>query len=637
MFKQKIHLDNHKKRKRPCTKSQTQIVTTGPAEKYVETKPLSWYAEKMPEIFRFVTRDIHLNVVRGETDIIIPAQVKTGKRFIAQAYSAFTTPITGEKTAHVFISAWVRRDDDNQRKMLNAYFQGTKAAPRVFKINTERASLKCKEELEKIIKTHDRTIVTLDELDYGSGSEQHMAAVYEYCMSQEKITLISYSASYEEATIAPVIHATGAKKPIVLPFTPPPEYRGAKWYCDNNLVFEAEPFFDISGEDVSVSASAKALLERAKARLSSQNPKESRKKLLIVRQTTGFERIKEKIVNETIPELCGNDEIRILPHFIHSRKELNTMTVLWDNYNWWKRRMEVEHGSGKFLLILFIDQSSTRSTDWFCHPWLSAYHDYHPPDTPVNTCIQANLRIVYYTNKMCEGVKVYQDEEFFPEVHGQKEVIEYVAGKKSLAQMTRPVTSRTKIFEHLKTFGPVLTATFTSEELARLPLEGRLTDETRQIVQAAILEKLKPAERRMLGERTLHNRRKYTRDADDLICIHTLAANKARNINCGPVRSGGGYFGGAIGGGGAGGELYNNRGNYFWAEFALDELETTCEGKVIKIPKGTVYITHGIPDPVLEDDTSTVSSGEDNEHRVTQKSMYAPQPPKAPKAPKPRK
>ena len=614
-FAQKIHLDNHKKRKFPCKKEGgTRIVTS----RTIETKPLSWYAENMSEIFSFVTKQIHGKVSKGETYIIVPAEVKTGKRFIAQAYSAFTTPIAGEKTAHVFLSSWVRRDDDNQRKMLNAYFQGTPTDPRVFKINTEKSRLRCIKKLIEIVAKHDKTIVHLDELDYGSGSEQHMAAVYEYCMNQEKITLICYSASYEEATIAPMINTFEARKPVILPFTPPAEYRGAKWLCENNLIHDAAPFFDMSGNDITLSDSARALLLRAKDRLSSPDPKVSRRKLLIIRQTVAFEKIKELIEDSKIPELCGTDDLRILPHFIHSRKEVSTMTVKWDDYGWWRRQIEVERGGGKFLLVLFIDQSSTRSTDWFCHPWLSAYHDYHPPDTPLNSCIQSNLRGVYYTNKRCEGVKVYMDEEFFPEIHGQKDVIQYVAGLKTLRGISRPVSSRTKVFDDLMTFGPIISARFSAAEMAALPIEGRLTDQTRPTLQAAILDKLTPAERRMLGERSLHSKRAYGADFTDEGGIYGAAINKSRGIRSAPVRNGGSAVGGGIGG-----ELYNTRGNYFWADFATADLETTYDGHVIKIPKGTVYITHGIADPVVndEDDDSSTTSGKI--HRVTKKSMYA--------------
>ena len=622
VFKQKIHLDNHKKRLRPCKKAghaETRIVTTRAKKPERETKPLSWYAENMTDIFSFVTKKIHANVSQGKNYIIIPAEVKTGKRFIAQAYSAFTKPNTGESTtAHVFVSSWVRRDDDEQREELEAYFKSGDGGQRVFKINSLNSRIRCIKKLTDIIAKHDKTIVHLDELDYGSGDVQHMAAVYEYCMAQEKITLICYSASYEEATISAIV-PSATEKPVVLRFTPPVEYRGAKWFCENHSVFDAKPFFTMNGVNTTLSESAKEILQRAKDRLSSPNPAINRRKLLIIRETAAFEQIKDLIDKDTFPELCTTEDIRIIPQFIHSTKS-STMTVKWDNFRWWKKQIEVERGTGKFLLILFIDKSSTRSTDWFCHPWLSVYHDYHAPDTPLNTCIQSNLRPVYYTNKRCNGEKVYMDEEFFPEIHGQKDVIEYVAGLRELKEISRPVSSRTKIFEQLKTFGPILSARFTAAEMASLPLEGRLTDLTRQTLEAAILAKLKPAERGMLGERKLHSKRTYGADFVEEGGIYGAAINKLRGINSAPVRNGGSAVGGGIGG-----ELYNTRGIYFWADFATDDLETTHEGQVIKIPKGTVYITHGIADPVIDDDddASTVSSAADKEHRVTKKSMFA--------------
>lgn len=605
VFNQKNHLDNHNKRKRPCKKADhTKIVVSGPS---IETKSLSWFSEKMPEIFKFVVKEIHPKVAAGEMNIIINAQVKTGKRFIAQAYSIFTTPSVGEKIAHVFVSSWVRRADEKQRKELDVYFKGTKNDPRVFKINTEKSRIRCIERLKKILLTHDKVIVDLDELDYGSGSEQHMAAVYEYCINQEKIVLISYSASYEEAVLDSLSN-TIRKKPLLLTFTPPNEYRGAKWYCENNLVHEAKPFFDISGE--AVSEFGNAILERAKAGLSNPNPAVNRRKLLIIRHNTDFKKLYDLIEADKFPELRGNEDLRIITEYVHS-SSVGSLSVKWDEYSWWKKRMENTY-VGKCLLIIFIDQSSSRSTDWFCHPWLFAYHDYHPPETPMNTCIQSNLRPVYYTNKMCDGVKVYQDEEFFPEIHGQKDVIEYVAGLKALRDISaRPVSSRTKVFEQLKTFGAIMTIKFSNEELTGLQrtLTVPLNDQTRPILQDAILNKLKPSERRILGERILKGKRVFKYEADGAGGIYSVATNKLRNINSGP-------------GGGVGGEVYNRRGEYFWADFANEDLEFTSDGKMHKIPKGTVYITHGIADPVLDDDddSSTVS---DNVHRVTNKSMYS--------------
>ena len=83
---------------------------------------------------------------------------------------------------------------------------------------------------------YEKVIVHHDELDYGSGHDQHMAAVYEYCIYQEKICLISYSATYEEAVIQNSIDTSITNiKPVILKFNPSNLYRGVKWFIDNNF------------------------------------------------------------------------------------------------------------------------------------------------------------------------------------------------------------------------------------------------------------------------------------------------------------------------------------------------------------------------------------------------------------------
>jgi hypothetical protein len=610
-FTQKGHYDTHNKRKTPCKKLSNIVVQPVPSIKLVETKPMAWYSENMPYIFNFVVQRLHPAIQAGNKKIIIHADVKTGKRFIAQAYSVYTTPTVGESYVHIFISSWVRRDDDKQRTELNAYFKGTKQDPRVFKINTEKARLQCIKKLRDIVNKHDKVIVHHDELDYGSGSEQHMAAVYEYCISQEKISLIAYSASYEEATI------DGSIESHVIKFNPQSEYRGAKWFCDNNLVEEATPFFEINQEGgIIMSDSSKTIMRHAVNRLSSDIPSINRRKLVIIRMNTPFDKTKEMIDNNAFPELCGHDGIRILPHFIHSRKELNTMTVKWDSYTWWKRQMEIERGDGKFLLVLFIDQCSTRSTDWFCHPWLSVYHDYHPSETPINTCIQSNLRVVYYINKMCDGQKVYKDEEFYPMLYGQKDVIEYVAGMKTLSEIgNRPVSSRTKIFENINTFGKVIQTSLTNTQLEHPYIDQPLNDETRTYITNIILESLLSInDREKIERRMLKGKRKYN-SQNIMGGIATVHRKKIHGLNSGP-------------GGGIGqveGDVYNRRGEYFWIDIAQDNLEITIDREQHIIPKGTVYITYGNADRPVDDDDddSSVSSQSEYSHRVTKKSMYA--------------
>ena len=644
-FTQKSHFDKHNKRVRPCNKAKSSKRNTKIIAKKIETKPMSWYHDNMNEIFNFVVNDLDPRVKSGERKIIVAAQVKTGKRFIAQAYAVYNSSISGnhgETYAQIFISSWVRRDDDGQRKELNAYFKGTHQDQRVFKINTIKSRGLCITKLKDLLLIYDKVVVHHDELDYGSGTDQHMAAVYEFCINQSKICLIEYSATYEEAVVENSINnlstnetiientnmVTPNIEPVILKFTPPKEYRGVKWYCDNNLVYDATPFFENNDDTITLSEDAKLILKEAETTLSSDNPKEKRKKLIIVRVNTLFEQTKDLIDSGIFPELCCHDDIRILPQYVHSRKELNTMNVKWDDYDWWKRQIEVERGDGKFLLILFIDQSSTRSTDWFCHPWLNFYHDYHPPSSSAGSCGQSNPRPVYYTNKMCNGKKVYNDEEFFPKIYGQKDVIEYMAGKKTLNELKRPVSSRSKVYENLDTFGPVIVIKFDENEMTKLKKEiedSNLNDTTRPTLENAIRKKFKQqdADKFEKDNRTLKGKRIFKKSENQKGGIYTVATNKIRNLNSGP-------------GGGVGDEAYNNRGKYYWVDFAVDDLEFEVENETIKIPKGTAFITYGIADEEILNDEDTDSNDEDEDeddeddtekgkfaHRKTKKSMYS--------------
>jgi hypothetical protein len=642
VFKQKSHHTNHINRKTPCKKTELSLLVTENNKiisKKHETRDFSWYHDNMPEIFNFVVNKLDPSIKSGARHIIICAEVKTGKRFIAQAQSVYNSSISGESYAQVFISSWIRRDDDGQRKELNIYFKGTTNEPRVFKINTEKSRLLCIKKLKELVLKYEKVIVHHDELDYGSGHDQHMAAVYEYCIYQEKICLISYSATYEEALVENSIDTNNTNiKPVKLKFKPSENYRGVKWFCDNKLVEEAKPFFEEQDNDtIILSEQAKKIISDVELDLNSDDPKINRKKLLIVRVNTPFEKTKDLIDSEIFPELRCHNDIRILPQFIHSKKELNTMTVKWDDYQWWKRQMEIERGDGKFILILFIEQSSTRSTDWFCHPWLNVYHDYHPPNSSVSCSGQSNPRIVYYTNKMCNGIRVY-NEEFFPKLYGQKDIIEYMAGYKKLRDLNRPVSSRAKIFDNLNTFGPVLQIKFTEEEMEifKADLYASLNSTTKISLNNVIrkklpqeLAKLKPVDRKLFEDtnltRTLRGKRVFTKDSANAGGIYTVALKKLRNITSGP-------------GGGVGdeeSEAYNNRGKYYWIDVARDDLELIIEEKTIKIPKGTVYITFGIPDPPTSSDSEEDDNEEDikddklvpthkikSAHRKTGKCMY---------------
>ena len=249
-FTQKSHFDKHAKRIRPCNKAKSSKRNAKTIIKKIETKTMAWFHDNMNEIFNFVVNDLHPCVNSGVRKIIVAADVKTGKRFIAQAYAVYNSSISGnqgESYAQIFMSSWVRRDDDGQRKELTAYFKGTHQDQRVFKINTDKSRGLCIKKLKDLLLIYDKVIVHHDELDYGSGTDQHMAYVYDFCINQSKICLVEYSATYEEAVVENSINNLSTDEtiientnmiiqniePVILKFTPPKVYRGVKWYCEN--------------------------------------------------------------------------------------------------------------------------------------------------------------------------------------------------------------------------------------------------------------------------------------------------------------------------------------------------------------------------------------------------------------------
>lgn len=624
-FKQKSHYDKHKARKKPCKKKHSHI------SKRCEIKPLSWFHDNMQDIFNFVVNQLDPAVKRGERKITVCAEVKTGKRFIAQVHALYNSSISGGSCAHFFTSAFIRRDDDRQRREINEYFRGTNNDQRVFKINTEKSVHNCIRTLREYNDKYDKVIVHHDELDYGSGNEQHMSAVYEYCISQEKICLISYSATYEEAMVDDYITNLSNTNPLKLTFVPPEEYRGVKWYCENNLVEEAMPFFEKQNDTIVISEQAKKILRETEENVSREDPEKSRKKLLIVRVNLSFEEVKEMIDSDVFPELRCREDIRILPEFIHSRKELNTMTVKWDDYEWWRKHMEISRGSGKFIEIIFIDQCSTRSTDWFCHPWLSAYHDYHP-NPSVSCSGQSNPRPVYYTNKMCNGVRVYNNQEFYPKLYGQKNIIEYMAGLIPLSKLNVPVSSRSDIYLNIHTFGFPIKINFNNEELENNKdyFNTILNDNSRNILDTVIhsklheaLSRMKPQDRNKFESgfrRILKGKRVYTKDSSKQGGVYSVASNYLRGLNS---RPGGGV-------GEIGGDVYNDRGKYYWIDVVMEDLEFEIKKEKQTITKGTVFVTYGIPDPEPVSDLSSDDDEDDNEeegevtyvHKRTNKSMF---------------
>lgn len=611
---------------------RNELVHTAPK---VQTRSFGEWKTMFEEIANFVETDMYPSThIRNVKRTVVNAPVKCGKRFMVQAYASYTTPIkpTDTRTANIFVSSFVRTDDKKQRNELMEYLQG------VYSINSKKRVQACIKELEGMLREYDRIIVHHDELDYGSGHTQHMAKIYEFCMCHSKIQMIQYSASAEEGIIQPLT-ADDVDIPHVITFNPPSGYRGAEWYLAKNLVYDAKPFFQTTTDGIIVTEQGKEILELARQNLASDDPIVQNRRLVIVRETEFLPMVKDAKMAKQIPEfIYDRARNKIQVHFVHSRKEVGTASIEWDNYNFWEMFMN-EENDGKIVVIV-IDKSSSRSTDWFCHPWVAAYHDYHSDNSFVNTIIQSNLRVSFYTNKKYNGEDVYKGQEFPIRLYGCKKIMEYVAGRLPLDELDRGMSARSRTFPVIHTFSLPYRIMLSAEDLEmyREDIECRLNAESKERLSELLKTYIEDVDvRQALTDRELKGKRRYTgqraqpegeEGEDEEINvvqggITTVATNYIKKI---PSRPGGGCVN----------DDYDLRDEFWFVDIALNDITFTFDGKQHVIPKGTAYIVWGIKDgseeDIFDDDDSVESEStttfvpdrtKQYAHRSTGKSMYA--------------
>jgi hypothetical protein len=550
---------------------------------------MDYWDTSFPEIAAFVRNNVYRSAITDrKKKTVVRAEVKSGKRLVAECFASYTN---GNAIINVFISCYIRKADAKQRKELADFMTGG-----VFGLNTKRNAAKFLQRLRTLRHVHpDATIVVHhDEFDHGSGTEQIVgtSGVWDYICACPAIRVVQYSASPEEGLLI----YDDDRRCVVMPNHP--NYRGATYYLESDLVHEAEKplVFDEENKIVDVSEQLKQIINSAKTHVATTHRSQTTP-YVVVRIVDKFAELQKAYQEQRIPDLVLNDDDDVIVDcsFVASTSS-GTKTVLWDDYAFWEndvkrvRRMNC-------VQLLFIDKMCTRSTDWFCHPFLFAYHDYHGEGAALNTLIQSNLRVAYYVGKKNnQGQQVYGMTNYPIQLYGSRDVIEYVAGQRSLEQISRKVSSRTNV----RTADPgvwgrpihiMLPTDVIRDERIIQPLAS---DEQREWIKQRVLEatQLTAQDRERLENRTVAGKRSYNA-GNTLGGIHTVHSRYVEGRESAP-------------GGGVGNErLFDNRSRYFWIDIAQE----ITNG----IPIGTVYITYGLPDPDPVDDESDISSDRDSD------------------------
>jgi cation transport regulator ChaB len=362
---------------------------------------ISTFERERPHLTTFVKEEILPLLDSGEIRrILIRAPVKSGKREMVEYIALRDFQSKGQKFCeHAFISAFHRIADKEQRSEIEAHDL------KVFSINNKK---KADELVAWVRQTAQgkQVVLHLDECDYGAGERQHLSYVWREIKDNVWITVILYSATPEEAKLSGEIEEdidemieNITKEAHYVEYTPPEGFCGPGRYLSENLVTKAEQFFHKQGDLYVISQQGKQIIQDLHSSIT-MNP---RRNILILRLSHGMEektRGKEnKAIHTFVKNLCQFDELRDFIIFVDKGEKFENTSrsfvqedIRWSERMYWDSKVE-----GRPIIII-LDLTSSRSTEWSCHDRVFATHDYRcKPNFSV--CSQAQERPNHYEAK----------------------------------------------------------------------------------------------------------------------------------------------------------------------------------------------------------------------------------------------
>ena len=337
---------------------------------------------KFPEAYKAANSVVD-TLINTTNHILLDAPPKSGKRKITQYISHIHRKKVEDSTKfkYFYITALNRKDIKSQLKEMLEFNITALILAR------KKASLEFKAELLELIRNKITPVIHLDELDYGSGSNQSLSVIWNNLEIRNNCRFILYSASAEEARFSKML--AGGNISLVI-YDPPQHYRGAAYYYNNNLFRESEDFFEIKwGEKTYLTEQSLECLELL-------NKSDKTYRNIGVVRVTG--------------NISGSEKNMRMSKYQHVKKDYDLKMLLWEKYKVEmifvdsKNSVKWDDSSywgslsqdRKYLVV--INQTGTRSTD-FCgvHQYLAFLHDHRSSKTtPYNTYYQAIGRAFHY-------------------------------------------------------------------------------------------------------------------------------------------------------------------------------------------------------------------------------------------------
>jgi hypothetical protein len=350
--------------------------------------------------------------------VVVRAPVKSGKREIVE-YMAKRDESHTSPRVHAFLSAWHRAADEDQRKELAEHNM------KVFSITKKTAADDCLKWIRAQIQLGKTVVIHLDECDHGSGDKQILGRVYKQIRDLVQVFTILYSATPQEVLFSRD-NGSGEEDDMLddmlygthVEYTPPAEYCGSARFLDEELVFESKPFFK-NNPEVALTEQGLEIIAGLKASTQSG----SGRNIVALRLTKKEGRNKNgKEIYKFLKNSHLIDDLRGVQIWVdksdcdwgHPRK------IEWSSNDYWVTTAK------DVPILIVMDQTSSRSTEWACHDRIYATHDYR---TACQYAIlsQAQERVNHYNSKYANGFQRIR-------VYGHKKTFQLSAGRISYEQ-----------------------------------------------------------------------------------------------------------------------------------------------------------------------------------------------------------
>jgi thymidine kinase len=349
--------------------------------------------------------------------VLIIAPVKSGKRDIVE-YICMRDKCNSSNREHIFISAWHRTADEEQREELKSHNM------KVIPIINNKSADQCIKYIKELLEKKKNIILHIDECDHGTGEKQILSKVYKYAREYSNILIILYSATPQEVLFSNDMNdhddeiLNDLLHGIHLQYTPHLDYCGPVRFLNKNLINNATPFFTINPTP-SLTDQGKYIIEQLK--ISTQ--KIRGKNILILRLTKkNGKTINDKDIYIFLKNLKNFKELNDLKIIvdksecknIQNQSNIIIQQILWSNKDYWDMMTK------DIPLIIVLDQTSARSTEWVNHDRIFALHDYRD-SINYTTVSQAQERVNHYASKYESGFQEIQ-------VYGHKKTFQLSAG-----------------------------------------------------------------------------------------------------------------------------------------------------------------------------------------------------------------